>query len=45
MEVKGATAVPYELAAHLGAAGLHPRPFSKYSSSIDLLAATPDRFS
>lgn len=41
MEVKGATAVPYELAAFLGAAGLHPRPFSKYSSSINLLAATP----
>jgi len=43
MEVKGATAVPYEIADHLGAAGLHPRPFSKYSSSIDLLAATPAR--
>ncbi len=43
MEVKGATAVPYALAAFLGAAGLHPRPFSKYSSSINLLAATPVR--
>ncbi len=45
MEVKGATAVPYALAAYLGAAGLHPRPFSKYSSSIGLLAATPARLS
>ncbi len=45
MEVKGATAVPYALAAFLGAAGLHPRPFSKYSSSINLLAATPARLS
>jgi hypothetical protein len=45
MEVKGATAVPYEMAAHLSAAGLHPRPFSKYSSSIGLLAVTPARFS
>jgi hypothetical protein len=45
MEVKGSTAVPYEIAAHLSAAGLHPRPFSKYSSSINLLAATPARLS
>ncbi len=45
MEVKGATAVPYALAAYRGAAGLHPRPFSKYSSSIGLLAATPARLS
>ena len=41
MEVKGSTSVPYELAAYLGSAGLHPRPFSKYSASIGLLAATP----
>ena len=45
MEVKGATAVPYELAAWLGAAGLHPRPFSKYSACIGLLAETPGRLS
>ena len=42
MEVKGSTSVPYDLAAYLGSAGLHPRPFSKYSASIGLLAATPD---
>lgn len=45
MEVKGSTSVPYELAAWLGAAGLHPRPFSKYSACIDLLAGTPGRLS
>ena len=45
MEVKGSTSVPYELAAYLGAAGLHPRPFSKYSASIGLLAETPARLS
>ena len=43
MEVKGSTAVPYELAAHLSAAGLHPRPFSKYSASIGPSAASPVR--
>jgi hypothetical protein len=45
MEVKGSTSVPYELAAYLGSAGLHPRPFSKYSTSIGLLAETPARLS
>lgn len=45
MEVKGSAAVPYELAAYLGSAGLHPRPFSKYSASIGLLAETPGRLS
>lgn len=45
MEVKGSTSVPYELAAWLGAAGLHPRPFSKYSACINLLAETPGRLS
>jgi hypothetical protein len=45
MEVKGSTAVPYALAAHLGAAGLHPRPFSKYSACINLLAETSGRLS
>ena len=45
MEVKGSTSVPYELAAYLGAAGLHPRPFSKYSASIGLLTETPARLS
>ena len=45
MEVKGATSVPYELAAYLGSAGLHPRPFSKYSASIGLLGETLARLS
>jgi len=45
MEIKGSTSVPYELAAYLGAAGLHPRPFSKYSTCIGLLAETPGRLS
>ena len=45
MEVKGSTSVPYELAAYLGSAGIHPRPFSKYSASIGLLAETPARLS
>ena len=45
MEVKGSASVPYELAAYLGAAGLHPRPFSKYSASIGLLTETPARLS
>jgi hypothetical protein len=45
MEVKGSTSVPYERAAYLGSAGLHPRPFSKYSASIGLLAETPARLS
>ena len=45
MEIKGSTSVPYELAAYLGSAGLHPRPFSKYSASIGLLAETPARLS
>ena len=45
MEVKGSTSVPYDLAAYLGSAGLHPRPFSKYSASIGLLADTPARLS
>jgi hypothetical protein len=45
MEVKGSTSVPYELAAYLGSAGLHPRPFSKYSACINLLAETPGRLS
>lgn len=45
MEVKGSASVPYALAAYLGAAGLHPRPFSKYSASIGLLAETPARLS
>lgn len=34
MEIKGAEAVPYELAAWLTARGIYPRPFSKYSESI-----------
>lgn len=45
MEIKGSTSVPYELAAYLGAAGLHPRPFSKYSACIGLLAEAPGRLS
>ena len=45
MEVKGSTSVPYELAAYLSSTGLHPRPFSKYSACINLLAETPGRLS
>ncbi len=45
MEVKGSASVPYELAAYLASAGLHPRPFSKYSACIGLLAETPARLS
>ena len=41
MEVKGATAAPYEFAAHLSARGIFPRPFSKYSESIRQYGATP----
>ena len=40
MEVKGATSVPYELAAYLSSRGLFPRPFSKYSESVRLHGAT-----
>ena len=41
MEVKGATSVPYDFAAHLSAAGIFPRSYSKYSESVRLHGATP----
>lgn len=41
MEVKGATAVPYDFAAHLSAREIFPRSFSKYSESVRLHGATP----
>jgi hypothetical protein len=41
MEVKGATAAPYEFAAHLSARGIFPRSFSKYSESVRQYGATP----
>ena len=34
MEVKGATAVPFDFARHLSSRGIFPRPFSKYSESV-----------
>jgi len=34
MEVKGATAVPFDFAQHLSSRGIFPRPFSKYSESV-----------
>ena len=41
MEVKGATAAPYDFASFLSAHGIFPRPFSKYSESVRLYGATP----
>ena len=41
MEVKGATAAPYDFAAYLSAQGIFPRPFSKYAESVRLHGATP----
>jgi hypothetical protein len=41
MEVKGATAAPYDFAAHLSAHGIFPRPFSKYAESVRQHGATP----
>jgi len=41
MEVKGATAAPYEFAAHLSAHGIFPRPFSKYAESVRRYGAAP----
>jgi hypothetical protein len=40
MEVKGATTVPYDFAAHLSAHGIFPRSFSKYSESVRQHGAT-----
>ena len=34
MEIKGATAAPYDFAAYLSAHGIFPRSFSKYSESL-----------
>ena len=41
MEVKGATAAPYDFAAHLSAHGIFPRPFSKYAESVRQYGTTP----
>ena len=41
MEVKGATAAPFDFASTLSALGIFPRPFSKYSESVRLYGATP----
>jgi hypothetical protein len=41
MEVKGATAAPYDFAAYLSARGVFPRSFSKYSESVRQYGATP----
>jgi len=41
MEIKGATSVPHELAAHLSARGIFPRSFSKYSESVRQYGAAP----
>ena len=41
MEVKGATAVPYDFAAFLSARGIFPRSFGKYSESVSRYGATP----
>lgn len=41
MEVKGASAAPYDFAAHLSARGIFPRSFSKYSESVRQHGVTP----
>lgn len=41
MEVKGATAAPYDFAAHLSARRIFPRSFSKYSESVRHHGVTP----
>lgn len=41
MEVKGATAVPFDFARHLSSRGIFPRPFSKYSESVRLHRVSP----
>lgn len=41
MEIKGATAVPYDFAAYLSSRGIFPRSFSKYSESVRRHGATP----
>jgi hypothetical protein len=41
MEVKGATAAPYDFASFLSGHGIFPRPFSKYSESVRQYGATP----
>lgn len=41
MEVKGATAAPYDFATTLSAQGIFPRPFSKYSECVRQYGATP----
>jgi hypothetical protein len=41
MEVKGATAAPYDFATYLSARGIFPRSFSKYSESVRQHGVTP----
>ena len=41
MEIKGATSVPFDLAAVLSARGIFPRSFSKYSESVRRHGVTP----
>ena len=41
MEVKGATAAPYDFARFLSGHGIFPRPFSKYAESVRQYGATP----
>lgn len=41
MEIKGATAAPYDFATFLSARGIFPRSFSKYSESVRHYGATP----
>ena len=41
MEVKGATAAPYDFASFLSGHRIFPRPFSKYSESVRQYGATP----
>jgi hypothetical protein len=41
MEIKGATAAPYDFAAYLSSRGIFPRSFSKYSESVRRYGATP----
>ena len=41
MEVKGATAAPYDFASYLSSRGIFPRSFSKYSESVRRYGVTP----
>jgi hypothetical protein len=41
MEVKGATAAPFDFATHLSRRGIFPRSFSKYSESVRQYGVAP----